>query len=336
MTQPTDSKKRKPRLPMRLLAILGLSLVGGLIWWGLRPAPDATAPRYTGYVVSENLYMASPVSGTLTSLAVVRGQRVAAGTPLFSLDPTVRAAADDSAQAQTEAARAQLRQQEALLVQAQADIRAAQADADKAATQLNRLVSAQGDKAGAVAQTDIDQAQAAVQAARARQEAARARQQSATAAIASAQAQVAQAQAGRTSAQQQLKELSPVAPSAGRVENIMYRPGESVSANMPVIAIVPDAEVKVRFYVPETQVNGFQVGRRVRIGCDGCAKDLGAVVDFVATRPEYTPPVIYSLEARQKLVFMIEAVPSAPTALTPGQPVDITPDTDTDTDGSLQ
>jgi HlyD family secretion protein len=37
---------------------------------------------------------------------------------------------------------------------------------------------------------------------------------------------------------------------------------------------------------------------------------MTATVNFVANQPEYTPPIIYSLDARQKLVFMIEADPS--------------------------
>jgi HlyD family secretion protein len=103
----------------------------------------------------------------------------------------------------------------------------------------------------------------------------------------------------------------------------MFKPGESVTANMPVISIVPDGEVKVRFYVAQGLVNGFRPGRRVAIACDGCARGMTATVDFVASQPEFTPPIIYSLDARQKLVFMVEAAPSDPRALVPGQPMDV-------------
>jgi HlyD family secretion protein len=92
---------------------------------------------------------------------------------------------------------------------------------------------------------------------------------------------------------------------------------------VPVVSIVPDGEVKVRFYVPQAVVSAYQPGRSVAIACDGCAANMTATVDFVATRPEYTPPVIYSLDARQKLVFLVEAVPSDPRALVPGQPMDV-------------
>ena len=105
----------------------------------------------------------------------------------------------------------------------------------------------------------------------------------------------------------------------------MFKQGESVPANAPVVTIVPDGEVKVRFYVAEALVHGYPPGRKVAIACDGCASGMTATVDFVATRPEYTPPIIYSLDARQKLVYMVEAVPSDPNALVPGQPMDVAP-----------
>ena len=38
---------------------------------------------------------------------------------------------------------------------------------------------------------------------------------------------------------------------------------------------------------------------------------------------EFTPPVIYSLEERSKLVFLIEALPVAPANMRVGQPVDV-------------
>jgi HlyD family secretion protein len=48
-------------------------------------------------------------------------------------------------------------------------------------------------------------------------------------------------------------------------------------------------------------------------------------VSYISPRAEYTPPVIYSKEARSKLVFMIEAVfdPKTAANLHPGQPVDV-------------
>jgi HlyD family secretion protein len=59
------------------------------------------------------------------------------------------------------------------------------------------------------------------------------------------------------------------------------------------------------------------------VRCDGCA-EIKARVSFIAKSAEFTPPVIYSLEERAKLVFLIEAIPDNPQDLRVGQPVDVT------------
>ena len=47
-------------------------------------------------------------------------------------------------------------------------------------------------------------------------------------------------------------------------------------------------------------------------------------MSYVADEPEFTPPVIYSLENRQKLVYRVEARPAPDSkGLRPGQIVDV-------------
>ena len=66
------------------------------------------------------------------------------------------------------------------------------------------------------------------------------------------------------------------------------------------------------------------VGQIVSFRCDGCPAGLRARIVYVSPRAEYTPPVIYSVGSREKLVFMVEAVPiDPPVRLKPGQPVDV-------------
>jgi HlyD family secretion protein len=323
MAEATEKQGRFPLRPILIaLAVIAACVV---LWLVLRPGEKRGDEVFTGYVVSDDIYMTSPVAGTLTRVTVQRGQRIAAGAALFSVDPTVRAAETEQARAVIAGNEAQVEQQQAGLARARADLAAAQADADRSSAELRRMTSAQREKAGSVAQLDIDRARAAYDSAIGRRDAARTQLGSAGAAIAAAQAQVRQAQAGLTSAQRQLRDLAPVAPSAGRIEDVMFKPGESVAANVPVISIVPDGQVKVRFYVPQALVSAYKPGRRVAVGCDGCAKGMTATVEFVASEPEYTPPIIYSLDARQKLVFLVEARPADPRKLLPGQPIDVAP-----------
>jgi HlyD family secretion protein len=98
-----------------------------------------------------------------------------------------------------------------------------------------------------------------------------------------------------------------------------------VAAQRPVLSIMPPGNMKLRFYVPETELPKFAIGDEVRVTCDNCAADLTARVYFLATTAEYTPPVIYSLDERNKLVYLIQARPSRPDALRVGQPVSIYP-----------
>jgi len=83
--------------------------------------------------------------------------------------------------------------------------------------------------------------------------------------------------------------------------------------------------VKVRFYVPETTLAAIRRGQKVSVRCDGCPAPIAATISFIAPQAEYTPPVIYSRENREKLVYLIEARPEPPNpALHPGLPVEVT------------
>ena len=113
------------------------------------------------------------------------------------------------------------------------------------------------------------------------------------------------------------------APVAGTVQQIYFREGEMVAAQRPVLSIMPPGNMKIRFFVPETELPKLAIGDEVKVTCDNCAAGLTAKIYFIATTAEYTPPVIYSLEERNKLVYLIQARPPRPDALRVGQPVSV-------------
>jgi HlyD family secretion protein len=113
------------------------------------------------------------------------------------------------------------------------------------------------------------------------------------------------------------------APVSGTIQQIYFREGEMVAAQRPVLSIMPPGNMKIRFYVPEAELPKLAIGDEVRIACDNCSADLTAKIYFVATQAEYTPPVIYSLDERNKLVYLIQARPSRPDALRVGQPISV-------------
>jgi HlyD family secretion protein len=113
------------------------------------------------------------------------------------------------------------------------------------------------------------------------------------------------------------------APVAGTIQQIYFREGEMVPAQRPVLSIMPPGNMKLRFFVPEAELPKLSIGDEVRVTCDNCAADLTAKIYFIATTAEYTPPVIYSLDERNKLVYLIQARPSRPDALRVGQPISV-------------
>jgi HlyD family secretion protein len=75
--------------------------------------------------------------------------------------------------------------------------------------------------------------------------------------------------------------------------------------------------------VPEATLPRIALGDAVTVHCDGCRSDVPARVTFISRTSEFTPPVIYSVDERSKLVFLIEARTEQPGDLRVGQPVDV-------------
>ena len=311
-------KRFRPVIIVLLLA--GLSV---LAWYYLSgPKPER---QLSGYIEGDSLFLAAPVAGTVGSISAQEGQRVPAGAHLFTIDPATLSAEGEQARAQVLEARTQIATAEANAQQAEAEATAAGADADRARRDLNRLLSVKREDPAAVASKDIDAAQAAFREANARLTAARETAQARRSQIAAARAQESQAKGGEREVAIRVGQLAPPAPSPARVEDIFYRPGEWVAANQPVVSLLPDDRIKVRFFVPEKEVARYRPGRSVRFACDGCATGLSAKISFVSPRPEFTPPVIFSRDSRDRLVFMVEALPQKPAGLMPGLPVDVEP-----------
>lgn len=137
-----------------------------------------------------------------------------------------------------------------------------------------------------------------------------------------AEAALRTAQARLASAQTRLARRKAASPVTGSVQQIYYRPGELVPAGRPVVSLLPPGN-KIRFFVPERVLPSVALGEAVTIHCDGCKTDATAKVTFISRTSEFTPPVIYSLDERSKLVFLIEARTDTPGELRVGQPADV-------------
>jgi HlyD family secretion protein len=150
-----------------------------------------------------------------------------------------------------------------------------------------------------------------------------ARMRSRTEDIEAARTVVTQAEAHLSAAEIRGQQRIVRSPATGLVQEVFYRPGEVVPAGRPVVSVLPPNNLKLRFFVPQSQLPLLHQGQMVNVHCDGCAQDLAAKVTFISSQAEFTPPVIFSELERQKLVFRIEAHPEQPERFRVGQPVTV-------------
>ena len=291
-----------------------------------------TPAGYQGYLEGEFVYVAAPLAGRLETLATVKGARVAAGTPLFTLERAAelagqREAADRlrSAQARLEDLKKGARPSE--LAALEARLEQARSAAELSQRELARQETLF--KSGASPANDLDRARLTHERnTRAIDEVAAqlgtARLGGRTDAIAAAAAEVAAATAAKERTDWNVEQKSQSAAQPALVYDTLFRAGEFVAAGSPVVALLPPENLKVRFFVPEADFAALQPGDAVRVIRTG-APNLDARINYLSPRPENTPPVLYNRENRAKLVFMVEAVfdPAAARDLHPGQPVEV-------------
>ncbi len=285
---------------------------------------------FQGYVEGEFVTVATSMAGRLDVLAVARGGSVAAGDALFALESENEEAAVRQARKQLAAAEAQLddlktgkRPQELDVIRSQV----AQAKADAERSETERVRDEEQFAAGGISQSQLDRtrASAEISAARVRElegQQAVAELPAREDQIRAQSAQVAAARAACEQAEWRLNQKNVASTVSGRVYDTLYRKGEWIPAGRPVVRLLPPENVKVRFFVPETELGHLTVGQDVALRGDGIDAEIMAKVTYVSGEAEYTPPIIYSNERRSKLVFMVEARPvEAGANLHPGQPV---------------
>ena len=292
---------------------------------------DAPA-GFSGYAEADLVYLAASGGGVLQQLPVRRGDHVASGAPLFQLDAAYEGYGRDAAAAQASRAQAQLadvskgrRREEIKALKAQlAQAKAAFTLADAQLKRQRELV-----KQGFVSAAQMDEIEASRTSNQARikeldAQLSLAHEASRPDTIRAARADVQAASAQVSQQEWAASQKRRAAPVAATVYDVLYRQGEWVPAGQPVVVLLPDQGVKVRFFVPQADLARVKVGQMVQVACDQCAGGQ-AKVRYVSPQAEFTPPVIYSNESRGKLVYLIEATPEGPLmqALKPGQPLTV-------------
>lgn len=123
-----------------------------------------------------------------------------------------------------------------------------------------------------------------------------------------------------------LKEAKPVSKNDSFVQETFFIEGEFIQAGKPVVSLLSSENLKIRFFIPLNLISLVTLGSEVNISADSCGKsNIKAKISYISNKAEFTPPVIFSKSAREKMVFMIEALPFEKnwSCLIPGIPVDI-------------
>ncbi len=290
---------------------------------------DDPTPVYNGYIEAEYVYVAPSVTARIATLDAQEGTVIFAGDFLFDQEATKQQASLSAAKARVAQAEANLRNletgsREAEIAVIRASLDEARAQQALAKSTLERSESlflreivtqakVDADRAtlnGANARISRLEAQLAVAELPARDEQ-----------VIAAEATLAAARAEADLAAAQLDDMHVTAPVSGQIEKVYYDAGEVVPAGTPVISILPPDDLKVFFYLPEMARAEFAIGDTLALSCDGCKPGLSATITRMASDPQYTPPILYSRDERNRLVFRAEARLSDGSGLLPGQPV---------------
>lgn len=246
-----------------------------------------------GYGEADYLYLSAQDTGVIDDVFVREGDVVQAEQQVFVLDRRRLALSAQSASASSAAAAAAIRT-------AVAQAALAQANYDRSLQLFER---------GFYSQARLDNDRAA--------------RDAANATLAQVRREAGAAGAASGLARERVDDLVVRAPAAGTIEQIFLRAGELAATGQPIVALLTPENMKVRFFAPQALLAELTVGARVLVSCDGCAEPLPARVSFIASEPQFTPPVIYSLDQREKLVFLVEARLETPGPIRPGMPVDV-------------
>lgn len=289
---------------------------------------------FQGYVEGEYLYLSSSRSGRLEKLHVVKGEQIPKDTLVFELENESEKHALTQAEGEMQSALAQLNDMKVgkrpeEIAMATAMLNQARAEAKNANVLLkrNQELAAKG----AISKQDLDTLRAHARSSN--EKVSELQHQVEVYQLPNREQQIeaqkARYEAAKAIAAQrewELDQKTVFSPSAGLVYDTLYNEGEWVQAGSPVVWLLLQDKIKVRFYVPEELLSKVQYGQKVLVHIDGAGRDYAAAVNYISPRAEYTPPVIYSNETRSKLVYMIEALPEdmdVRKLLHAGQPVSV-------------
>ena len=251
---------------------------------------------FIGYIDVDLTYLSSNYPGRLSELLVYRGQSVQKDQMLFKLERTEEHLNLDNQQLNKKALLAQ--KQELLAQQDYLDI------------QYHRTLRMQ--QHHAASQNDLDMAIKDKKVLKYQLDA--------------IDAQIEGSQVGITNRHWQITRKESRANGPGIIFDTYFTPEEYVQAGQPVVSLITTNHIKAIFFVAEQELSHLRLQAPVSLSADGSKRLVKGHISYISRRAQYTPPIIYSREERQKLVFRVEARLDHPDLNTIhlGQPITLT------------
>lgn len=275
-----------------------------------------TSHAFTGYVEGEFIQVSVPKGGIIDEIFVEKGQEVAIGTPLFAVETerlTSLIKAKEEALLKAESNYRNLtkgRRPEEIAVletqQKQAEIALKLAESDfsrrKKLAEEKYISESEFEHYESRYQENIQRLNESLQNIKVAMLGAREDE------IQAARHAVEMASEDLVQAKKDYADAHRISPKSGVVDDVYFRVGEQVAPSVPILSILPPENRKVRFFVPQATLPQIKIGQKVYVNVDGKEEKMPASIVYISPNTEYTPPVIYSVESRQKLVFLVEAL----------------------------
>jgi HlyD family secretion protein len=340
--------------------VIGLASAGYFAYarWGRPEALPEGLIQANGRVEGDHITVACKFPGRIQAVLVREGASVEAEQVLVRLDDTQARAKTDQARRGAEASAAQARAakaaREVLEKEVPLDIAVAEAGVeharavvarqDAATEQARRdaqrfhtlaergsVTTQQGEQAElsltvardevTVARTALTRAERQLSQAKLGPDRIRARREEEQAAA----AQHAHDLAALAEAESVLDDLVVRAASPGVIMTRVVEPGEVVAAGSPLLDMVDLDRLYLKVYVPEVEIGKLRIGLPALVYTDAYPdRPFPATVREIATRAEFTPKEVQTVDERVKLVYAVKLYFDANPEhrLTPGMPAD--------------
>ena len=286
-----------------------------------------------GYLESEFLYISADRSHLMSDLAVHRGQSISKGEHLFTLDSEIeqRNLAEIQSRMASLTSRiadAQKGQRPEEIAILHSQIAEAEKTYDFAGKEFHR--AEQLFEAGSITQSRFDSVTNQFDQATERLNALK--NQFKVAQMGQRQDQIEALIKEKQALEEQLKlanwnleQCTVYSKIDALVHDTLFQASELVPAGSPVVVLQPKDKMKVIFFVPNDRLAQAQIGGSIQITTDSLEIVIPATINYISTRAEYTPPVIFSRELSDDLVFRVEAILPTEWAnkLYPGMPVQV-------------